>query len=47
MDNIWENKKKILSGVKNLIIKNKVIEELDTTFPTLVKKMKKYGLERK
>jgi len=27
--------------------KNKVIEELNTTFPTLVKKMKKYGLEKK
>ncbi len=28
MDNIWENKKKILSGVKNLLIKNKIIEEI-------------------
>jgi len=27
--------------------KNKVIEELDTTFPTLAKKMKKYGLKKK
>ncbi|MCD4797326.1 MAG: sigma-54 dependent transcriptional regulator [Candidatus Cloacimonetes bacterium] len=26
--------------------KNKVIKELNTTFPTLVKKMKKYGLKR-
>ena len=28
MDNIWENKRKILSGVKNLLIKNKIIEEI-------------------
>ena len=28
MDNIWENKKKILSGVKNLLIKDKIIEEI-------------------
>lgn len=28
MDNIWENKRKILSGVKNLIIKDKIIEDI-------------------
>ncbi len=28
MDNIWENKKKILSGVKNLLIKNEIIEDI-------------------
>ena len=28
MDNIWKNKAKILSGVKNLLVKNKLIEEI-------------------
>ncbi len=32
--------------IKNEWKKNKVIKELNTTFPTLVKKMKKYGLEK-
>jgi hypothetical protein len=28
MDNIWENRKKILSGIKNLLLKEKYIEEI-------------------
>ncbi len=33
--------------IKHKWKKNKVIKELKTTFPTLVKKMKKYGLDKK
>ncbi len=28
MDNVWENKQKILSGIKNLILKDAFIEEV-------------------
>ncbi len=35
------------SLIKHKWRKNKVIKDLNTTFPTLVKKMKKYGLDKK
>jgi len=36
-----------ISLIKHNWKKKRVMEELDTTFPTLIKKMKKYGLEKK
>ena len=35
MDNVWENKQKILSRIKNLILKNEFIEDIADTRNTI------------